>query len=919
MTDSTVPGETSKSDIIVDHYDYDHEKEENDYYDDDDDDETSEDEESEEELHLQKQQQPEIDDESDDSDEDDSEDSSESDAWEDVSEHDDEVNDNADIDIDVDDDEGEIVLEEEDSDEYEEYDDEVENGIRKNDEMLQRVRNMMLSGDNSDDDDDDDDDDISEEAVSDDDEVEIVLEEEVEVYDDEVENGISKNEEMLQRVRNMMLSGDNSDDDDDDDYDDISESQYSNEVRNNPELVISNTSYHSSNSSSLRRRNNVSGNVWEAFDADDDNAFGSDDDDDDDVNLEEKEHKWGEAFDDNDIDTWNPIKEGDSSNANRRVPAPTTIDDIGFDDANKLHAVQYSGDASAADDDNYNDFDNKTDHEEVQVERWLDRDADDPDDYVYAIRRLSSTIYGENDPDNDVDTMLRRSTPKDLYNYLKQQYWYRVHTNQLEEGALAKNKRDVEVEDNSHQVSQQERNSKHKTEAIEQLLLSRHSSSHHQSLESTLAARIKPEEKEEEGDEEEFYLETIDSELNSDEESFIEEKEEISISNGQNEAELLLELQSLKGEKERLFAEEARLSSQELSYNEFDNKTSEKGDESESSMYESLSSKQENSEYISTLHESALSREASIVDDPSGSNYDSLREERFALYTGEYNETLARQERGKDVDEERLYLLELAVRDRLGEELTQDELLDLEEFDAGENREETIVEVESSSTEERSILDENKSSSAQEFFSNDTTSNAASDEYEGDNSMSMGDFADLNSARDITDATSAASASSANTISQGDISISIGDLNGLKNASATNDVSEVDSNNSQRDNSLSNGDETGLKNDNTKFVANDVSEVKHNSQGNNSLSFGNNIDFNTGKDGTEDESQFLVEKESSLHSSIFNADSNLSLNQLQNLRTDLQMVHSKRPLKISVKDPKELEWRKKKIEEELYR
>merc|ERR1719272_963868 len=104
------------------------------------------------------------------------------------------------------------------------------------------------------------------------------------------------------------------------------------------------------------------------------------------------------------------------------------------------------------------------------------------------------------------------------------------------------------------------------------------------------------------------------------------------------------------------------------------------------------------------------------------------------------------------------------------------------------------------------------------------------------------------------------------------------------------------------------GDVTGLKNDNTKFVANEVSEVNDNSQGSNSLSFGNSfgndINFSTGKDGTKDESNFLVEKESSLHSSLFNGDSNLSFNQLQDVRADLLMVNSERPLKISVKDPK---------------
>ncbi|OEU19382.1 hypothetical protein FRACYDRAFT_235436 [Fragilariopsis cylindrus CCMP1102] len=187
---TTVPtGETS--DTIVNHYN--DEKEENDdYYDD----ETSEDEEAGAEfLHFQKQQrqqqqQPEIDDESDDFDEDDSESESESEAWEDVS--DDIVDDDE---SEIESEEEEIVLEEGEEDDVEENNDSI-----KNDEMLQRVRKMMLTDENS-----ADDDDISEEVVSDDDEVEIVSEEEesdeYEEYDDEVDNGISKNEEMLQHVR----------------------------------------------------------------------------------------------------------------------------------------------------------------------------------------------------------------------------------------------------------------------------------------------------------------------------------------------------------------------------------------------------------------------------------------------------------------------------------------------------------------------------------------------------------------------------------------------------------------------------------------------------------------------------------------------------------------------------------------------
>ena len=66
-----------------------------------------------------------------------------------------------------------------------------------------------------------------------------------------------------------------------------------------------------------------------------------------------------------------------------------------------------------------------------KIERWLERDADDPEDYEHACRLLCQFMYDGSDPAYNVDTMLRRSTPRDLYQHLKHHYWYLVHTKQV--------------------------------------------------------------------------------------------------------------------------------------------------------------------------------------------------------------------------------------------------------------------------------------------------------------------------------------------------------------------------------------------------------------------------------------------------------------------------------------------------------
>jgi hypothetical protein len=60
------------------------------------------------------------------------------------------------------------------------------------------------------------------------------------------------------------------------------------------------------------------------------------------------------------------------------------------------------------------------------------------------------------------------------------------------------------------------------------------------------------------------------------------------------------------------------------------------------------------------------------------------------------------QDDGEDVDEDRLYFLELAVRQRLGEDLTESELLDLEDFDG---QEKDFQDTETSATQLSSTQD----------------------------------------------------------------------------------------------------------------------------------------------------------------------------------------------------------------------
>ena len=82
---------------------------------------------------------------------------------------------------------------------------------------------------------------------------------------------------------------------------------------------------------------------------------------------------------------------------------------------------------------------------EPEIVRWLDRNAGEPDDYQDACEKLCAVIYNDDD-EHDMDMILRRTTPRDLYYYLKQQYWYLAHVGALDDAAVQDYVNDLDVE-----------------------------------------------------------------------------------------------------------------------------------------------------------------------------------------------------------------------------------------------------------------------------------------------------------------------------------------------------------------------------------------------------------------------------------------------------------------------------------------
>ena len=75
------------------------------------------------------------------------------------------------------------------------------------------------------------------------------------------------------------------------------------------------------------------------------------------------------------------------------------------------------------------------DDSDEEIERWVDRDADLPEDLEDFCRILMAAIYA-NDEEVDQEKMLRRTPLPELARYLKGQYWYKVHNNEIDENAV---------------------------------------------------------------------------------------------------------------------------------------------------------------------------------------------------------------------------------------------------------------------------------------------------------------------------------------------------------------------------------------------------------------------------------------------------------------------------------------------------
>lgn len=67
--------------------------------------------------------------------------------------------------------------------------------------------------------------------------------------------------------------------------------------------------------------------------------------------------------------------------------------------------------------------------EEQIIEKW--DFSSTPDDLEGACRQLTRIIYGDNDPNHNADTMIRRAPVlAELYRHLKQEYWYKKDVKQ---------------------------------------------------------------------------------------------------------------------------------------------------------------------------------------------------------------------------------------------------------------------------------------------------------------------------------------------------------------------------------------------------------------------------------------------------------------------------------------------------------
>ena len=77
----------------------------------------------------------------------------------------------------------------------------------------------------------------------------------------------------------------------------------------------------------------------------------------------------------------------------------------------------------------------ESEYAEQIVESWHDVIEDEPDDYEAAVKALLPVIYKNEEV--DLGKMLKRMPMRDLYKYLKRQYWYKIHTDQDEAAEAA--------------------------------------------------------------------------------------------------------------------------------------------------------------------------------------------------------------------------------------------------------------------------------------------------------------------------------------------------------------------------------------------------------------------------------------------------------------------------------------------------
>ena len=366
--------------------------------------------------------------------------------------------------------------------------------------------------------------------------------------------------------------------------------------------------------------------------------------------------------------------------------------DFNFDMANQLPPSSSAGPpvskpAEVSDDEASHNGENP--EAGPKVEKWLERNADDPDDYDYACRRLIQILY-KDDEDHDPDTMMRRTTAQDLYKYLKQEYWYLVHTGQLDEATLDT---DPATNGEADKTNKQQQSlsdiDKRSPKPSKETLLSVFTQ---ERLMKALSGRqlTEDDEAQPKSQQDDVVESTVELDSNPNLEEGIQSEKE--------DAQAI----AADTETENVFTTDIpQLSENQDQVENGDQEFTDLPQKREFDNDDDLSETRNKKSKIDTKDDMVDSQDDGFGSE-SGAEYstvdeeDLLQQERFERYTKEYNEMLDMQDDGEDVDEDRLYFLELAVRQRLGEDLTESELLDLEDFDG---RELNVQDTEASPTQ----------------------------------------------------------------------------------------------------------------------------------------------------------------------------------------------------------------------------